>query len=313
MIKPVLNINDLLIFIKNNKKITFTNLSEEENMKNLLYTYNYLNIFSLKYFFATGTIFDKNSQRTVYSYTCPTKYKHLKKQYFDLLRFEEKIRNGVLQYEVELKTHFIFFLEKFLKNNNLDFETFLNSLKYYDYATKKLKPIKQETIDTLSKEWERQIEKFSVKKQNFSDYYYLLIKVLSFGTIVNLLNYEYEFSKKNIKKIFTLFNIYLKKNTKFSIGSKIDDLESIVILRNSLCHKESLITFLEKGYKIDLIKTPKKSFLQLRENAISRIYEYYHLKKGKKKILQNNNWIRNYLNYRLKNRKGNFKKIKINV
>lgn len=50
MIKPVLNINDLLIFIKNNKKITFTNLSEEENMKNLLHTYNYLNIFSLKYF-----------------------------------------------------------------------------------------------------------------------------------------------------------------------------------------------------------------------------------------------------------------------
>ena len=48
--KPVLQQDELIEFIKNNKKIVFENSFEEEDIKLLLNTYNYLNIFSLKYF-----------------------------------------------------------------------------------------------------------------------------------------------------------------------------------------------------------------------------------------------------------------------
>ena len=48
--KPVLQQDELIEFIKNNKKIVFENSFEKEDMKLLLNTYNYLNIFSLKYF-----------------------------------------------------------------------------------------------------------------------------------------------------------------------------------------------------------------------------------------------------------------------
>lgn len=82
-----------------------------------------------------------------------------------------------------------------------------------------------------------------------------------------------------------------------------------------MCHKESLIIFLEKGLKANNIyKNPKKDFLQTRINSIARIYEYYHLRNGKKKKLAENTWIKNYKKYRLNNKHGNeFKKIKINV
>ena len=51
-----------------------------------------------------------------------------------------------------------------------------------------------------------------------------------------------------------------------------------------------------------------------RINSIIRIYEYYHLKNNKKKILKENTWIRDYTRYRLSNRKEfKFEKLKINV
>lgn len=86
-------------------------------------------------------------------------------------------------------------------------------------------------------------------------------------------------------------------------------------MRNSLCHKESLIIFLEKGLKANNIyKNPKKDFLQIRINSISKIYEYYHLKNNKKKILDGKSWIKNYKKYRLSNRKDiKFERLKINV
>lgn len=158
---------------------------------------------------------------------------------------------------------------------------------------------------------EKQTDIFSVKNPNFSDYYYLLIKVLSFGTLGTLLNHSYKGNK-----IYTLFRNYLKSQSNFSIGNLFSDLQSIIILRNSLCHKESLIIFLEKGLKANNIyKNPKKDFLQIRINAVVRIYEYYHLKiNNKRRILKKDTWIKNYKKYRLANKNENrFEKIKINI
>ncbi|MCI6152939.1 hypothetical protein [Fusobacterium perfoetens] len=311
--KSVLQQDELIEFIKNNKKIVFENLFEEEEMKVLLNAYNYLNIFSLKYFFADGKskcINKDGTYRIVYTYNYATKYKFLKKKYLELLRFERKIREGVLNYEIELKSHFIFFLDEFLKKNKLQFNEFLNSLEDYDFNTKSLRLISPKTLEKIEKEWKKQTDIFPRKNPDFSEYYYLLIKVLSFGTLGILLNHSYKG-----KKIYTLFRNYLKKQNNFSIGNIFNDLQSIIILRNSLCHKESLIIFLEKGLKANNIyKNPKKDFLQTRINSIIRIYEYYHLKNNKKKNLKENTWIRNYTRYRLSNRKEiKFEKLKINV
>lgn len=312
--KPVLQIDELINFIEQNKKISFKNLNEREDIKNLLNTYNYLNIFSLKYFFANGKtkkINEDGSFRIVYTYQFNTKYKVLKKKYLELLKFENKIREGILKYEIELKSHFIFFLDTFLKDNNLKIKDFFNSLENYNNITKNMEKISQKTLDKIEDDWKRQTEVFSIKAPDYSEYYYLLIKILSFGTLGTLLNHSYKG-----QKIYTLFKDYLNRNTKFSIGNKFVDLQSIIILRNSLCHKESLIIFLEKGLKANNIyKNPKKDFLQTRINSIVRIYEYYYFKiDNKKKVLKNDTWIRNYKKYRLSN-KVNFKfeKLKINV
>ncbi len=173
-----------------------------------------------------------------------------------------------------------------------------------------MEKISQKTIDKIEKEWKRQTDIFSIKDPDYSDYYYLLIKVLSFGTIGVILNHSYKG-----QKIYTLFKNYLDIKKEFSIGNKFNDLQSIIILRNSLCHKESLIIFLEKGLKANNIyKNPKKDFLQIRINSISKIYEYYHLKNNKKKILDGKSWIKNYKKYRLSNRKDiKFERLKINV
>lgn len=312
--KPVLQIDELINFIEQNKKISFKTLNEREDIKNLLNTYNYLNIFSLKYFFANGKtkkINEDGSFRIVYTYQFNTKYKVLKKKYLELLKFENKIREGILKYEIELKSHFIFFLDTFLKDNNLKIKDFFNSLENYNNITKNMEKISQKTLDKIEDDWKRQTEVFSIKAPDYSEYYYLLIKILSFGTLGTLLNHSYKG-----QKIYTLFKDYLNRNTKFSIGNKFVDLQSIIILRNSLCHKESLIIFLEKGLKANNIyKNPKKDFLQTRINSIVRIYEYYYFKiDNKKKVLKNDTWIRNYKKYRLSN-KVNFKfeKLKINV
>ena len=311
--KPVLQQDELIEFIKNNKKIVFENSFEEEDIKLLLNTYNYLNIFSLKYFFANGKSKCTNEDgtyRIAYTYNYATRYKFLKKKYLELLKFERKIREGVLDYEIELKSHFTFFLDEFLKKNNLQFNEFLNSLEDYDFNSKSLKLISPKTLEKIEKEWKKQTDIFPRKNPDFSEYYYLLIKVLSFGTLGTLLNHSYKG-----KKIYTLFRNYLKKQNDFCVGNIFGDLQSIIILRNSLCHKESLIIFLEKGLKANNIyKNPKKDFLQTRINSIIRIYEYYHLKNNKKKILKENTWIRDYTRYRLSNRKEfKFEKLKINV
>lgn len=88
--KPVLQKDELLEFIKNNKKIVFNSFFEEKDAKILLSTYNYLNIFSLKYFFADGktkVINSNGTYRVTYTYNYKTNYKHLKKKYLELRRF----------------------------------------------------------------------------------------------------------------------------------------------------------------------------------------------------------------------------------
>ena len=307
--KLTLDINSLVSLAITNKKIKFQSNSEISRFKEMIEQHTYLNIFSLKYLFADGTaktILPDNSVKHSYTYNCITKYNILEKQYKKLLKLENKLREGVLLFETELKSQFIFFLEDYFKINNINFDIFFNSLEIYNSATKTLIPFNPGPI---VKEWNNQTSDYSNNYQNLSDYYYLLIKILSFGTIGRILDAHF-----NNKKVFTEFNNYLKRKNIFKIGKIIDELKTIIILRNSLCHKESFIIFLEKGYKKNVKLKLNIDFLQLRINAASHIYEYYEKRVNKrKKKLDNNSWIKNYLNYRLSNGKNNiiFSKIKI--
>lgn len=47
--KPVLQIDKLIDFIEQNKKISFKNLNEKEDIKDLLNTYNFIKIFLCKW------------------------------------------------------------------------------------------------------------------------------------------------------------------------------------------------------------------------------------------------------------------------
>ena len=298
--KRTLNINDLMNFIESNKNIIFKSESEKKRMKNLLEKYGYSNIFSMKYLFATGRPSQMTNGIKIYSfeYKEKTKYKVLEKQYLKLLKLENKLRESVLMYETELKAHFVFFLEDFLHINNTDFKTFINTL---------LNKSSNLNGTIFQTEWKKQVKDYSSNTHNnYYDYYHLLITILSFGTIGRILDEEY-----NGKKIFQLFKNYLKRKNRFFIGKVIEDLKTIIILRNSLCHKESIIIFLEKGFRKNLLKRKalkSRDYLQERINAITKIYEYYTNKK-----LSDDSWIKKYKKYRAKNgsNKINFKKIKI--
>ena len=254
----------------------------------------------MKYLFATGRPSQMTNGIKIYSfeYKEKTKYKVLEKQYLKLLKLENKLRESVLMYETELKAHFVFFLEDFLHINNTDFKTFINTL---------LNKSSNLNGTIFQTEWKKQVKDYSSNTHNnYYDYYHLLIKILSFGTIGRILDEEY-----NGKKIFQLFKNYLKRKNRFFIGKVIEDLKTIIILRNSLCHKESIIIFLEKGFRKNLLKRKalkSRDYLQERINAITKIYEYYTNKK-----LSDDSWIKKYKKYRAKNgsNKINFKKIKI--
>ena len=309
MKKIILNMNDLIKFIETNKNIDFKSDTERKRLKNMIEKYDYSNIFSLKYFFATGRISKINNGIKEYSfrYDKKTKYKDLEKQYLKLLKLENKIREAVLIYETELKSHFKFFLEDFLKIQNIDFHFFINNLLEFDFSTKQFKKFE---LTEIEKEWKRQILAYSQNSYiDYCDYYHLLIKILSFGTIGKILDANYD-----NKKVFTLFYNYLKRDNKFSIGKIFKDLETIIILRNGLCHKESLIIFLEKGFRKNILMKGKSSrnYLLERINATSKIYEYCY---NYSKKLDSSSWVKNYSKYRISNgiNGNNFKKIKIDI
>ena len=65
------------------------------------------------------------------------------------------------------------------------------------------RPISSKVLDKIKEEWKKQTDIFSRKNPDFSEYYYLLIKILNFGTLGTLLNHSYKG-----KKLYTLFKSY---------------------------------------------------------------------------------------------------------
>lgn len=297
-------------------------LSEIKRCREVLLVNNYLNFSSSKYLFSTGRekkYISNKEFKFYYVYKYETDYLTLEKKYTQLLKLENKLREAVLMFEIELKTYFTLFLKEFLEKKNINFAILLNNLYEYDNFKKKLIKVDEKFFEILEKEWEKQVESFNITDMDYSKQYYLLIKVLSFGTIVKFLDFNYN----NEEKIFKLFQGYLRERN-FRLPKLMRDLDTIVILRNSLCHKESLIIFLEKGYKKNLKEQKRakekmyklnRNFLYERINSIAFIFEYYMLRKNRKvKKLSEKSWIKRYYSIRLNSiGKNYFKKLKIEI
>jgi hypothetical protein len=298
MSKKVLGIEEQIGRLKS-KKITFKNLLQEEQCEDFLLKYNYLNVASLKYLFATG----KGKINHVYMFETP--YSTLKKNYKKILKLENKLTEAILLYETEFKVHLTLFFLSFLENEKIDFETLLSKLEGHNRKTNKLTSGTDSFYISFEKIWKEGIKNFSGHTEFLNDYH-LLIKILSLGTISLLLDYNYMDSDGKKEILFSKFTNY---NKKFKFVKTIEELKTIVILRNSLCHKESIVTFLDKAWRLNYKQGQKRKrdYVKERQETIKFIYEY-----GCKKKINLNSVILNFNQYRLKN-KGikNFKEIVI--
>lgn len=199
--------------------------------------------------------------------------------------------------------HLTLFLLKFLTDENIDLSTLLSRLNGYNRRTKKNETGTDTFYKDFEKIWKDEIERYSGHVDFLKDYH-LLIKLLTFGTISVLLDYNYTDSKG---KTEILFHKFVSYNKKIKFVKIIDELNSIVILRNSLCHKESLITFLDKAWRLNYQQgsNRRRDYLKERQSAIAFIYEYAYNKK-----INSNSIVLNFNQYRLKNKSiKNFKNI----
>lgn len=298
--KKILSIEEQIEYLEKKKKIIFDSKEEKDDAYKFLLKFNYLNVISLKYLFASSEenkLDDKGNKRYIHIYNLPTKFQDIKNKYYELLHLENFLREGVLAYETELKVYLVLFIKKYLEKNKISFKEFISNLNDYKGENQELN-----LIEIFDKEWQFQIRDSSKERYStWDDYYYLLIKILSFGKIVNLLDYKY---KDNKDSLFVQFRIFLMKKD-FSIGNKIKTLKTIRILRNSLCHKDSLVTFLDKGWKKDKGSENKYSnFLLSRIQVIQKIYKYYIEEiKNEKLNINSENWIKNFSGYRVGNKK----------
>ncbi len=145
MAKATNELIDIHIKLKN---IVFSK-KEREDLEKVIQKYNYSNVMSLKWLFATS-----REEKLVYKMS--TEYFDLKKKFFELYRFERKIRESVLMYETELKYYFVQFLVDFFQKENIDFKEFTENL--FDNYKKEFVTEKLNLI--FNSEWESQVKYF---------------------------------------------------------------------------------------------------------------------------------------------------------
>lgn len=314
--KENFTISEQIKYLEDNKNIFFGNEDEKKEMKLFLQRNNYLNVISLKYLFSSGQ--EKKSNRFIHKYEYQLSYEILKKKYNELLEFEDILRNAILSYETELKVHLDEYFKIILKSKNIGFRENLKTLYKYSYTDKDYKKLEED--DKLFKdfdaEWKKHITQFSFSHVDWNNYFYLLLKILTFGTINSILDLAIKNESGEYKKLYELFSNYLKRESiVFNIGKKLDDLKTVGILRNSLCHKESLVIFLEKGFRKGKNTQIKKDILAERIYSINLIYQYYmELKYNSQTSLIQECWIVKYSKYRLRNGiKYNFEKLDIKL
>lgn len=314
--KENFTISEQIEYLENNKNIYFRNEDEKKEMKLFLQRNNYLNVISMKYLFSSGQ--EKKNNKFIHKYEHQLSYEILKRKYNDLLEFEDELRNAILSYETELKVHLDEYFKTILKSRGIGFKENLRTLYKYNYIDREYKKLEEndKLFKDFNDEWEKHITQFSYNHTDWNNYFYLLLKILTFGTINSILDLAIKNEKDEYKKLYELFSNYLKREKiDFNIGKKLDDLKTVGILRNALCHKESLVIFLEKGFRKGKNPKIKRDILTERINSINLIYQYNtELKYNSQSTLTQDSWIVKYSKYRLKNGvKYKFKELDIKL
>ena len=260
--KPLLSIEEQIARLIENKNVKVNSQIEKEKFKSYLLKYNYINVIgSTKLLFATG--YDIKKKEHIYEKA--TNCKDIMNLHDKFLKFECILREGIFDYESQLKVMLSLYLRDLFDKKQIGFEEFIKSIKSKD--NKKIFNNKEE--EKYTEYWYRNITKYSEKHKNkmYSNYY-TLIKILSFGTIVRIFLATYE--GKHI--LSQVQNFIIKENISFKI---FNDLSTISILRNVLCHKEPILIFLNKGLLKDNIHNNGKDVYNKRVTCIEKIYCEY--------------------------------------
>lgn len=135
---------------------------------------------------------------------------------------KNKLRDAVLSYETELKVHLDEYFKMILEREKIGFRENLQELYRYNHESKSYERIKSEDeiFKKFDTEWRSHITKFSHIGSDWNDYFYLLLKILTFGTINNILDLAVKQDNGKYRKLYELFHIHLKKkiNLKLEIG-----------------------------------------------------------------------------------------------
>ena len=257
--KPLLSIEEQIARLIENKNVKVNSQIEKEKFKSYLLKYNYINIIgSTKLLFATG--YDINKKEHIYEEL--TDYKDIIDLYDKFLKFECILREGILDYEIQLKVMLSLYLKQLFDKEKIGFKIFIESIQNRSNENIFNSKEKEKYIS----HWNRKISEYSEKhKDKMYINYYTLIKILSFGSIVKILSSFYE-GKSILSQVQKFIE---KENIDFKI---YNDLSTMNILRNALCHKEPILIFLNKGLLKDNMPNHAKSIYNKRVRCIKNIY-----------------------------------------
>ena len=127
--KPLLSIEEQIARLIENKNVKVNSQIEKEKFKSYLLKYNYINVIgSTKLLFATG--YDIKKKEHIYEKA--TNCKDIMNLHDKFLKFECILREGILDYESQLKVMLSLYLRDLFDKKQIGFEEFIKSIKSKD-------------------------------------------------------------------------------------------------------------------------------------------------------------------------------------
>lgn len=303
----MLNLSEQIEYLAS-RGVSFS-AKEVQEARGYLLTHGLHHIASFKYLLAMA--YDKTRAR--YHYPKGVKqvsFSLLKQKCENLAIFENSLCKAILALEDEIKSRVCLFLDYKFKTKALDLQAFLASLFSYSYKTKTYAPLSTEEIEGFKSSWTKRVG-IDGSEFDFNTHDYLFIKLLSFGCLCRLLDCSY--SQNGRDKVYSEFYKFTRmcrsnEIAHFYPNSRICTLRSLNTLRNTLCHKEPLIIYLDRGYKI--FKSNGRDELNTRIEAIELVCRYA---KGNLNYSLKNTWVGDFARLRTAYDADIFSKIDFNI
>jgi hypothetical protein len=249
-VKKGLTVKDQIEYLENNKNIIFKDEQEKKSAEEYLLKYSYSDVINpLKVLFSSG--YDQENK--CHKYEHKTKWSEIKRLHEDIKKIEDIMLRRVLDFELELKSFFCDWLSTQIKDKHYkNFDDFIDNLEMTTIQRIKLKH-KYEII------FYNNFNKEGYHDKKYEDYWWLLVSSFSFGEFNNILN-----SKNENGDILYLIKKHIKSQNKKSTLLKIikgNKLNTIRILRNSLCHRTNILIYLDQPLRgVEDIKNAKRMY-----------------------------------------------------